>query len=146
MKRFITILILSLTAIVSNAQQRVTPMFEVNTRTYMEVIQLITELEQTSMIDKIVKSEPITTTNGEIQLRKYRNSIKIIHSEFTSMVEGRQSKWYDTDCIKTELIIQNTKMYEYISKKMSGNPRIKSMYIEVSPKGVAFIRVNYYKL
>ena len=155
MKRFITILTLTLTAFVASAQYRITPMVDINQRTYEEVVKLITMIERASVVEKMegieLDADNLTTSGGEVTLKKDGNSIKIACTEFSIMLEDHISnpsrRWYDADNIRTELHIQNAKMFEYINKRLSGNPRIKNMYIKVNPiTGASYIQVKYYKL
>jgi len=155
MKRFITILILTLTAFVSSAQHRIVPLLDINHKTYEEAIELLNMMERSAFIEKMegIKMDfnLATTSGGEIILQKDGNSINIMHGEFTKMIEesiaNPHRRWYDIDSIRTELIIQNVEMFEYISMVLSGNRHIKNMYIKTDPRtGVSYIRVNYYKL
>lgn len=154
MKRLIVILAL-LTAIAANAQQRITPMIDIDRITYNETFELITIMEQAAFIEKIegirLDADLLTTSGGEIMLRREGNSIIIIHVEFTKMLDEHVANpnriWYDIDSIRTELIIQNAKLFEFMSESLSGNRNIKKICIKMDPRtGGAYIRVDYYRL
>lgn len=154
MKRLIVILAL-LTAIAANAQQRIVPMVDVNYGTYEEVLELITMMERASYIERMegvrLDADRATTYGGEILLMKETNSIKIIHVEFTRLLQDHitdvSRRWYSIENIRTELIIQNAEMFDYISRRLSANRRIKNMYIKMDPQtGGAYIRIDYHNL
>ena len=155
MKRFILILTLSLTAFMSSAQHRIVPVMEVNNRTYEEVIDLLNMMERAVQIERIEKikldANHMTTYGGEFLLIRDVHSINIFHTEFSNMLNKHLAdpnrSWYDPKAIRTELLIQNVKLFEYMSERLSGNHHIKSMHIEVEPKsGASYIRVNYHRL
>lgn len=155
MKRFILILTLALTAFVSSAQNRIVPMLEVNTRTYEEVEDLILLMQRTAVIERMegikLDANQMTTCGGEFMLVRDVNSINIAHGEFTRMLNDHiahpSHRWHDLKDIRTELLIQNVKLFEYLSTNLQGNHHIKSMHIEVDPKsGASYIRINFYKL
>lgn len=155
MKRFILILVLALTANTIFAQHRIRPMMDINQSTYEEAIDILNMMERTSYIEKMegikLDANIITTYGGEILLQKDGNSIKIIHQEFTillnehiSYIERRQ---YAINRIRTELFIQNAKLFEYMCEKLHGNRDIKNMYIKVDHMtGGSYIIVEYYNL
>lgn len=154
MKRFIVIFAL-LSAIAANAQQRIIPMVDVNYDTYEEVLELITMMERSSYIERMegvrLDADQMTTYGGEIQMIKETNSIKIIHVEFTRLLHEHitdvSRRWYPIESIRTELIIQNAEMFDYISRRLSANRRIKNMYIKMDPQtGGAYIRIDYHNL
>jgi hypothetical protein len=154
MKQLIVIFAL-LTAIAANAQQRIVPMVDVNYGTYEEVLELITMMEHASYIEKMegvrLDADRATTYGGEILLMKETNSIKIIHVEFTRLLHDHitdvSRRWYSIENIRTELIIQNAEMFDYISRRLSANRRIKNMYIKMDPQtGGAYIRIDYHNL
>lgn len=154
MKRLIVVLAL-LTAIAANAQQRIIPMVDVNYGTYEEVLELITMMERASYIERMegvrLDADQMTTYGGEILLMKETNSIKIIHVEFTRLLHDHitdvSRRWYSIENIRTELIIQNAEMFDYISRRLSANRRIKNMYIKMDPQtGGAYIRIDYHNL
>ena len=154
MKRFIVIFAL-LSAIAANAQQRIIPMVDVNYDTYEEVLELITMMERASYIERMegvrLDADQMTTYGGEIQMIKETNSIKIIHVEFTRLLHEHitdvSRRWYPIESIRTELIIQNAEMFNYISRRLSANRRIKNMYIKMDPQtGGAYIRIDYHNL
>lgn len=154
MKRLIVILAL-LTAITANAQQRITPWLDIDRTTYNETFELITIMEQASFIEKMegirLDADMVTTSGGEIMLRREGNSIRIIHVEFTKMLDEHianpNRRWHDIDSIRTELIIQNAKLFEFMNEVLSGNRNIKKMCIKMDSRtGGAYIRVDYYRL
>ena len=154
MKRLIVIFAL-LSAIAANAQQRIVPMVNVNYETYEEVLELITMMEHASFIERMegvkLDADRMTTYGGEILLTKETNSIKIIHVEFTRLLNEHitdvSRRWYPIESIRTELIIQNAEMFNYISSRLSANRRIKNMYIKMDPQtGGAYIRIDYHNL
>ena len=155
MKRYILILTLALTAFVSSAQNRIVPVIEINNRTYEEVLNLINMMERAVQIERIEKikldANHLTTRLGEFMLVRDVNSINITHTEFTKMLNDHiahpNRRWYDLKSISTELLIQNVKLFEYMSERLSGNHHIKTMHIEVDPKsGASYIRINYHRL
>ena len=155
MKRLIVIIAMLLSAIGVNARQRILPMIEINRGTYEEALEIITIMEQVSFIEKMegirLDADLLTTSGGEIMLRREGNSIRIIPVEFTKMLDEHISnpnrRWHDIDSIRTELIIQNAEMFEYISRRLSANRRIKNMYIKMDPQtGGAYIRIDYHNL
>lgn len=154
MKRLIVILAL-LSAIAANAQQRITPMIDIDSTTYNEAFELITIIERASFIEKMeeirLDADLVTTSGGEIMLQREGNSIRIIPVEFTKMLDEHianpNCRWYDIDSIRTELIIQNSKLFEFMSEVLSGNRNIKKICIKMDPRnGGAYIRVDYYRL
>jgi hypothetical protein len=155
MKRLIVILALMLSAIAANAQQRILPMMDINRVTYEAALEIITVMERASFIERMegirMDADRVTTPGGEILVMKEKNSIKIIHVEFTIMLDEHianpNRRWHDIDSIRTELIIQNAEMFNYISGRLSANRRIKNMYIKMDPRtGGAYIRIDYYNL
>lgn len=156
MKNIILVLAL-LSAIAANAQQqRILPMVDINQGTYEAALEIITLMERASFIERMegVKLEDVirtTTPGGEILLRREGNSIRIIPVEFTKMLDEHianpNRRWHDIDSIRTELIIQNAKLFEFLSEVLSGNRNVKKMYIKMDPRtGGAYIRVDYYRL
>ena len=155
MKRYILILTLALTAFVSSAQHRIVPVMEVNNRTYEEVLNLMNIMERAVQIERIEKikldANHTTTCRGEFLLIRDVHSINIFHTEFSNMLNKHLAdpnrSWYDPNAIRTELHLQHAKLFEYLSRELQGNHRIKSMYIIVEPKsGASYIRVNYHRL
>ena len=155
MKRLIVILAMLLSAIAANAQQRIIPMVDVNYDTYEEALELITMMERASYIERMegvrLDADQMTTYGGEILMIKETNSIKIIHVEFTRLLHDHitdvSRRWYPIESIRTELIIQNAEMFDYISRRLSANRRIKNMYIKMDPQtGGAYIRIDYHNL
>lgn len=154
MKNIILVLAL-LSAIAANAQQRILPMVDINQETYEAALEIITMMEQASFIENMegirLDADRETTPGGEILLRREGNSIRIIPVEFTKMLDehiaNQNRRWHDIDSIRTELIIQNAKLFEFLSDVLSGNRNIKKMYIKMDPRtGGAYIRVDYYRL
>ena len=154
MKRLIVFFSL-LSAIAANAQQRITPMIDIDRSTYDEAFELITIMERASYIEKMegirLDADLLTTSGGEIMLRREGNSIRIIPVEFTKMLDEHianpNRRWYDIDSIRTELIIQNAELFEFMSEVLSGNRNIKKICIKMDPRnGGAYIRVDYYRL
>ena len=154
MKRLIVFFSL-LSAIAANAQQRITPMIDIDRSTYDEAFELITIMERASYIEKMegirLDADLLTTSGGEIMLRREGNSIRIIPVEFTKMLDEHianpNRRWYDIDSIRTELIIQNAELFEFMSEVLSGNRNIKKICIKMDPRnGGAYIRVDYYIL
>ena len=144
-----------LSAIAANAQQRITPMIDIDRSTYDEAFELITIMERASYIEKMegirLDADLLTTSGGEIMLRREGNSIRIIPVEFTKMLDEHianpNRRWYDIDSIRTELIIQNAKLFEFMNEMLSGNRNIKKMCIKMDPRtGGSYIRVDYYRL
>ena len=154
MKKLITFLIMMLIAINITAQQRIKPMIEINQRTYDEVVELLNLMERTSYIEKMegikLDANLLTTSGGEIRLHKEGNSINITHTEFSKMLDEHTAnpnrRWYDIDSIRTELLIQNANLYDYLYRMLSGNPHIKNIYIKVNQSGASYIQVKYHKL
>lgn len=155
MKRFITILTLALIAITSSAQMRMRPVHEVDYRTYQEVVDIIFLMERTSAVERMEKikldDDLISTSEGEFMLQKDENSIKIMHQELMEAlydhVTNTRRRWYTIENIRTELILQNAKLYEYMLEELEGNRRIKNMYIKTDLRtGGTYIRVDFYKL
>jgi hypothetical protein len=155
MKRFITILIFASLAFLANAQHRIQPVIEVTEKTYEEVLNLMNMMERVVQIERIEKikldANHTTTYGGEFLLIRDVHSINIFHSEFSNMLNKHLAdpnrSWYDPNAIRTELHLQHAKLFEYLSRELQGNHRIKSMYIIVEPKsGASYIRVNYHRL
>ena len=155
MKKFIVILVLSLTAISTSAQHRIQPVVKINEKTYEEVIDLMDMMVKSARIERIenikLDANRLTTYYGEFVMARDVNSINISNSEFTQMlsrhIANPSRSWYDIESIQTELLIQNVKLFEYLSKRLSEDHRIKKMYIVVDNKsGASYIRVDYHKL
>lgn len=153
MKRFIVILVLMLSAIAVDAQ-RISPAVNIDRVIYDETFDLLTRMERSSYIEKMegieLDANLLTTSGGEILLRKDGNSINIIHVEFTKLLDDHinlKRRWYNIDSIRTELIIQNAKLFEYMYEVLSGNRNIKNIHIKIDSRtGGAYIRVDYYNL
>ena len=155
MKRLLTILSLVLVVLSANAQHRIYPMRECNQNTYAEVIKLIDKIEKTSFIERMegvqLNNEVLYTYGGEILLRKDGNNIVIIHREFTDMLEkhimNHHHRAYNINNIRTELYIQNVRLFEYISEYICRNRNIKNMYINTNTRtGAAYIQIEYNRL
>jgi hypothetical protein len=155
MKRFITILVFTSLAFLVNAQHRIRPVVEITQNTYEEVIDLLNMMERVYAVERLegikLDANHLTTRLGEFMLVRDVNSINITHTEFTKMLNDHiahpNRRWYDLKAIRTELLIHNVKLFEYLSTDLQGNHHIKSMHIEVDPKsGASYIRVNYHRL
>jgi hypothetical protein len=153
MKRFILILTFVLTAFVSSAQNRI----DLNNRIYKEIEDLIFLMQRTAVIERMegikLDANQMTTCCGEFMLVRDLNSINITHWKFTRMLNDHIAnpnyRWHDIKSIRTELLIQNVKLFEYLSSDLQRNHNIKSMHIEVEPKsGASYIciNLNFYKL
>jgi hypothetical protein len=155
MKKLIVILAMMLSAIAVDAQQRINPAANIDRVIYDETFDLLTRMERTSFIEKMegveLDANLLTTSGGEILLRKDGKSINVIHVEFTRLLNDHitnpNRRWYNIDSIRTELIIQNAKLFEYMSEVLSGNRNIKNIYIKMDSRtGGAYIRVDYHNL
>lgn len=155
MKRLIVIIAMLLSTIATNAQQRILPMIEINRGTYEEALKIITMMERASFIEKMegirLDADLVTTSGGEILLRREGNSISAIPVEFTKMLDEHianpNRRWYDIDIIRSELIIQNANLFEFMSESLSGNRNIKKICIKMDPRtGGAYIRIDYHRL
>ena len=155
MKRFITILVLVLSAITSNAQMRMRPVHEVDRRTYQEVVDIIFLMERTSAVERMenikLDDDMISTSGGEFMLQKDENSIKITHQYLMEALDDHvtntRRRWYSIENIRTELILQNAKLYEYMLEEIEKNRRIKNLYIKTDLRtGGTYIRIDFYKL
>lgn len=158
MKKILLILSLIVVVLTANAQhhqrsqqsRRIIPMYVCNQNTYEEVIKLLDVIEKTSFIEKMegikLDNSLLSTYGGEILLRKEGNSIIITHTEFTKMLEDPR-RAHDSNNIRTELYIQNVKLFEYISERLYGNRQIKNIYINTNVRtGAPYICVEYYRL
>ena len=155
MKRFITILVFASLAFLANAQMRMRPVHEVDHRTYQEVVDIIFLMERTSAVERMEKikldDDLISTSGGEFLLQKDENTIKIMHQELMEALDDHvtntRRRWYSIENIRTELILQNAKLYEYMLEELEGNRRIKNMYIKTDLRTVGtYIRIDFYKL
>lgn len=156
MKKFFTILFLVIASVfTSKAHQRIFPMFDITRNTYDEAIELIEKMEHIYRVDKLedikLNSDMLTTLHGEIILKRDGNSIKVTHGEFSTIIEKYLSEpnqsWYNLKSIRTELIIQNVKLFEYLYIMLSENRNIKSIEMEIeSETGISYICINYYIL
>ena len=130
MKRFITILVFASLVFLVNAQHRIVPVLEISNRTYQEVEDLIFLMQHTAVIERMegikLDANQITTCGGEFMLVRDVNSINIAHWEFNRMLNYHIAhpihRWYDMKAISTELLIQNVKLFEYLSTDLQGNP------------------------
>jgi hypothetical protein len=155
MKKLFLILAFMLSAIATDAQQRIIPMMDITNDTYDEAIELLQLMDRTAYIEKLegidLDNEYLTTSYGEISLRQDgKKSIRITIVEFTKMLSEHShtnKRFYGIDKIKTELILQTSDMYEYMSRQLVRNPRVKNMYIKIDQKtGGAYIQVDFYKM
>ncbi len=155
MKKYILIIIIMLSALAANAQQRIRPMVVINRSTYAEVVDLVNIMARASFIEKMegiaLDANLVTTRGGEVVILKDGNSIKIIPVEFSKMLDSHianpNRRWNNTETIRTELILQVSEMYNYIYDMLSGNRNIKNMYIKVDQRtGGAYIRIDFFKM
>lgn len=157
MKKIITILFLMMVPFMAGAQQRIRPIFNnVNHAIYDEAVELLYVMERAAIIEDLegikLNTNYLTTSGGEIALHKDKNSIKITSRGFSTLIDDHQMthqnyRWDDVEVFQTEMIIQNVKLFEYISERLVKNPNVKNMILQVEPKsGMAYIRINYYKL
>lgn len=154
MKKLFVILTFMLTAIAANAQQRITPVMDITHSTYEEAINILLVMERTSRIERYegikLDNDYLTTSYGEISLRRDGNSIRIDIAEFTKILNEHISypsrRKYLLNQIQTELILQTADLYEYMSHHLVNNRRIKNMYIKIDSKtGGAYISVDFYR-
>ena len=144
-----------LTAIAANSQQRITPMMDITRSTYDEAIELVLVMVRTSHIERYegikLDNDYLTTYYGEISLRRESySSIRIEISEFTKILNEHISypsrRKYSLNQIQTELILQTSDLYEYMSQKLVRNRGIKNMYIKIDSRtGGAYILVDFYR-
>lgn len=155
MKRLLTILSIMIVVLSANAHQRICPMCVCDKNTYAEVIKIIDIMEKTSFIEQMegirYNNGVISTYGGEFILQKESNSIMIMHDEFTEMLNdylmNPHRRHYDINTIRTELCIQNVKLFEYISDRLYGNRNIKNIYINtITRTGATYIQIDYYRL
>lgn len=156
MKKLFFILAFMLSAIATDAQQRIIPMIDITNDTYDEAIELLQIMDRTAYIEKLegieLDNEYLTTSYGEIALQQDgKKSIRITIVEFTKMLSEHNShtnkRFYNIDKIQTELILKTSDMYEYMSRQLVRNQRIKNMYIKIDKKtGGAYIQVDFYKM
>jgi hypothetical protein len=157
MKKIITILFLMMVPFMADAQQRIRPVFnDVNHEIYDEAVELLYVMERAAIIEKMegikLNTNYLTTKGGEVALHKDKNSIKITSRRFSTWIDDHQMthqnyRWDDVEVFQTEMIIQNVKLFEYISERLVKNPNVKNMILQVEPKtGMAYIRINYYNL
>ena len=141
----------------ADAQQRIRPIFNnANHEIYDEAIELLYVMERASFIEDMegikLNANYLATSGGEIALHKDKNSIKITSRRFSIFIDDHQMshknyRWDDVEVFQTEMIIQNVKLFEYISERLVKNPNLKNMILQVEPKtGMAYIRINYYNL
>lgn len=155
MKRLFLILSLVVMTFTLTAQPRFHQMLEINQRTYEEAIELLMVMDRTMRIEMLegirLKNEILTTQYGEITLRKDgHNSIRIELSEITSILNDHISypsrRIYEIQSIQTESILQTADLYEYMSKRLARNHRIRSVQIKIDQRtGGAYVSVNLHK-
>ena len=159
MKKIIAILFLMMVPFMAGAQQRIRPIFNnVNHEIYDEAVELLHIMERAAIIEEMeginLNTNYLTTRGGEVALHKDNNSIKITSRGFSTLIDDHQMnhhrhnyRWDEVEVFQTEMIIQNVKLFEYISERLVKNPNVKNMILQVEPKtGMAYIRINYYKL
>ena len=156
MKKLFLILAFILSAIATDAQQRIITMMDITNDTYDEAIKLLQIMDRTAYIEKLegieLDNEYLTTSYGEIDLQQDgKKSIRITIVELTKMLNEHNShtnrRFYSIDKIQTELILKTSDMYEYMSRQLVRNPRVKNMYIKIDQKtGGAYIQVDFYKM
>ena len=155
MKRLITTLALTLMVFVANAQFRISPMVNINVGIYNEVLEIITIMERASFIEKVegmkldTPTDRMATSGGEVLIQKGTNYIKIYPAEFTRMLNDYlcypNRRWYPIESIRSELMVQNVDMYDYICRYLSANRRIKNVYIKIDPmNGGSYIVIDYH--
>ena len=155
MKKLFVILMFMLTAIAADAQQRITPMVDITRSTYDEAIDILLVMDRTSCIERYegikLDNDYLTTYYGEITLqREGNNSVRITITEFTDMLEEHISypsrRKYGLTQIQTDLILLTADLYEYMSRHLERNQRIKNMCIKIDSRtGGAYIRVDFYR-
>ena len=157
MKKIIAILFLIMVPFMADAQQRIRPISnDVYHTIYDEAVELLYVMERAAIIENLegirLNTNYLTTRGGEIALHKDKNSIKITSRGFSTFIDDhhmshRNYRWDDVEVFQTEMIIQNVKLFEYISERLVKNPNVKNMILQVEPKtGMAYIRINYYNL
>ena len=155
MKRVYLILMFGLLAFTANSQQRINPMLDITPKTYEEAIELLMVMDRTMLIERLegirLKNDHLTTHYGEIDLiRNGGNSVRISIAEFTDMLNDHISypsrRIYEISSIQTELILQTTDLYKYMSKRLMRNNRIRSMRISIDERtGGAYIEVIFHR-
>ena len=155
MKRVFTTLVLVLMVLSANAQQRIFPLYDITSRTYDEALELMSVMERSAFIERMenvdLNADRFTTSGGEILLVKDRNAIKVIHVEFTNMIQdairNASQRFHPIEDLRTELIVQNSRMFEYIYERLYSNRNVKNIYIKIEPhSGISYIRVEYHNL
>ena len=155
MKRLITTLVFTLVVFVANAQYRISPMVDINVGIYNEVLEIVTLMERASFIEKVegvkldTPTDRMSTSGGEVLLQKGTNYIKIYPAEFTRMINDYlcypNRRWYPLESIRTELMVQNVDMFDYITRYLSSNRRIKNVYIKIDQvTGASYILIDYH--
>ena len=157
MKRLITTLALTLMVFIANAQFRISPMVNINVGIYNEVLEIITIMERESFIEKVegvklnTPTDRMATSGGEVLIQKGTNYIKIYPAEFTRMLNDYlcypNRRWYPIESIRSELMVQNVDIYDYICRYLSANRRIKNVYIKIDPmNGGSYIVIYYHHI
>ena len=144
-------------AFILKAQPRIHQMLEIDQRTYEEAIELLMVMDRTMRIEMIegirLKNEVFTTQYGEITLRKDENNynhIRIEPTEITNILNDHISfpsrRTYSIQSLQTESIIQTVYLYEYMSKRLARNHRVRSVQINIDQRtGGAYVDVNLHK-
>lgn len=159
MKKIIAILFLMMVPFMAGAQQRIRPIFnDVNHSIYDEAVELLYIMEHSAIIENMkgikLNTNYLTTAGGEVALHKDKNSIKLTTRGYQTIIDEHQLmyhrhnyRWDEIEVFQTEMIIQTVKLFEHISERLVKNPNVKNMILQVEPKtGMAYIRINYYKL
>lgn len=115
----------------------------------MSVMERSAFIERMENVD--LNADRFTTSGGEILLVKDRNAIKVIHVEFTNMIQdairNASQRFHPIEDLRTELIVQNSRMFEYIYERLYSNRNVKNIYIKIEPhSGISYIRVEYHNL
>lgn len=155
MKRVFTTIVLVLMVLSANAQQRIFPLYDITSRTYDDALELMSVMERSSFIERMenvdLNADRFTTSGGEILIEKDRNAIKVIHVEFTNMIQDAirnpSQRFHPIEDLRTELIVQNSRMFEYIYERLYSNRNVKNIHIKIEPhSGISYIRVEYHNL
>lgn len=143
MKRLFLFFTLIVMAFSMNAQMRIVPMREITQRTYEEVVEIVDRI----IYDKHEHSDYFTTRCGEVIIEKEsRIIVKISIAEFTEMLNEHIStpsrRIYGIGDIQTELIVQTSDLYKYISIRLSRNRMVKNIKIKINSRtGGAYIQI-----
>ena len=154
MKKLVSILFLMMVPLLAIAQQRMTPRFDINHQVYAETIDRILMIERSALIERMenikLNVDVLSTAGGEIILKKEAGAIRVMPAEFTKMIEeflqNPNRGWYDIDSIRSELLLQNSKLYEYLCEHLPKVSRVRNIYIGVDSRtGISYVRVILHK-